>query len=150
MSVAGTPDPEYVKARRVLLDALESLAPHGGALVLVGAQAIYLQVGSGELAVAPHTTDADLVIRPSELPDSPLLGEALAKGGFSPTAQPGIWTRDGVELDLLVPEAVGGPGRRGARLGPHGRLAAGCVWWHRDADLRCPDGRGHSVPALPA
>lgn len=38
MSEAGTPDPEYVKARRVLLDALEALAPHGGALVLVGAQ----------------------------------------------------------------------------------------------------------------
>lgn len=122
--MAGAPDPEYVKARRVLLDALECLEPHGGALVLVGAQAIYLQVGSGELAVAPHTTDADLVIRPSELRDSPTLGEALARGGFSPTTQPGVWTRDGVELDLLVPEAVGGPGRRGARLGPHGRLAA--------------------------
>jgi hypothetical protein len=124
ISVAGTLDPEYVKARRVLLDALESLAPHRGALVLVGAQAIYLQVGAGELAVAPHTTDADLLIRPSDLPDSPLLGNALARGGFSPTAQPGIWTRDGVELDLLVPEAVAGPGRRGARLGPHGKAAA--------------------------
>jgi len=122
--VAGVPDPEYVKARRVLLDALESLAPHRGALVLVGAQAIYLQVAPGELAVAPHTTDADLVIRPSELPDSPRLGDALARGGFSPTAQPGIWTLDGVELDLLVPEAVAGPGRRGARLGPHGKTAA--------------------------
>lgn len=65
--MAGTPDPEYVKARRVLLDALECLAPYGGALVLVGAQAIYLQVGAGELAVAPYTTDADLVIRPSGL-----------------------------------------------------------------------------------
>jgi hypothetical protein len=122
--VDGAPDPEYVKARRVLLDALESLAPHSGALVLVGAQAIYLQVGPGELAVAPHTTDADIVIRPSELSDTPRLGSALAQGGFSPTAHPGTWTRDGVELDLLVPEAVGGPGRRGARLGPHGNAVA--------------------------
>ena len=65
--MVGAPDPEYVKARRVLLDALQSLAPQGGALVLVGAQAIYLQVGTGGLAVAPHTTDADLVIQPSEL-----------------------------------------------------------------------------------
>lgn len=124
MSVVGAPDPEYVKARRVLLDALESLAPHDGALVLVGAQAIYLQVGASHLAVAPHTTDADLVIRPSELADSPLLGEVLARGGFVPTDQPGIWTRDRVELDLLVPAAVAGPGRCGARLGPHGKTAA--------------------------
>jgi hypothetical protein len=28
--VAGTPDPEYVKTRRVLLDALECPAPHRG------------------------------------------------------------------------------------------------------------------------
>jgi len=124
MSTAGRPDPEYVKARRVLLDALESLAPHGGALVLVGAQAIYLHAGPGDLAVAPYTTDGDLCIQPAQLPDSPLLEEALRAGGFVPTGQPGVWTRDDVELDLLVPETVGGPGRRGARLGPHGNRVA--------------------------
>lgn len=122
--MAGKPDPEYIKARRVLLDALVSLAPHGDAIVLVGAQAIYLHVGSGDLAVAPYTTDGDLVIRPTELADSPLLGDALRLAGFAATGQPGIWTRDDVELDLLVPEAVGGTGRRGARLGPHGNRVA--------------------------
>jgi len=40
--MAGKPDLEYVKARRVLLDALVCLAPHADALVLVGAQAVYL------------------------------------------------------------------------------------------------------------
>lgn len=114
--MAGKPDPEYVKARRVLLDALVSLAPHEAALVLVGAQAIYLHVGPGDLAVAPYTTDGDLVIQPMGLADSPLLGDALRQAGFVATGQPGIWTRDDVELDLLVPEAVGGTGRRGARL----------------------------------
>jgi hypothetical protein len=122
--MAGKPDPEYVKARRVLLDALAALAPHSEAVVLVGAQAIYLQTGGGELAVAPYTTDGDLVIHPEKLRDSPLLEEALRSGGFEQTNQPGIWTRDGVELDLLVPAAVGGPGRRGARLGAHGQRAA--------------------------
>jgi len=122
--MAGKPDPEYVKARRVLLDALVALSSHSNALVLVGAQAIYLHVGGGELAVAPYTTDGDLVIQPEKLPDSPLLEEALGHGGFAPTGQPGTWTRDGVELDLLVPAAVGGPGRRGARLGPHGNRVA--------------------------
>lgn len=62
--MVGKPDPEYVKARRVLLDALVSLAPHAEALVLVGAQAVYQQVGEAGLAVAPYTTDGDLVIRP--------------------------------------------------------------------------------------
>ena len=46
--MAGKPDREYVEARRVLLDALVSLAPHAEALVLVGAQAVYLHVGEGD------------------------------------------------------------------------------------------------------
>lgn len=108
----------------MLLDALVSLAPHAEALVVVGAQAVYLHVGEAGLAVAPHTTDGDVVIRPTHLADAPLLEPALRDSGFTPTDQPGIWTRDDVELDLLVPEAVGGEGRRGARLGSHGNKAA--------------------------
>jgi len=39
--------------------------------------------------------------------------------------QPGVWlASEGVTIDLLVPEAVGGAGRRGARLGEHGNRAA--------------------------
>ena len=59
-----------------------------------------------------------------DLADTPLLEDALQQAGFAATEQPGIWTRDDVELDLLVPEAVGGTGRRGARLGPHGNRVA--------------------------
>lgn len=36
-------DPEYVAARGVLLDALEALAEHRNAILLVGAQAVYLR-----------------------------------------------------------------------------------------------------------
>lgn len=43
-------DPEYVEARRVLLDALEALGNHRKAVVLVGAQAIYQRVGAGNLS----------------------------------------------------------------------------------------------------
>jgi hypothetical protein len=43
-----------------LLDALVALEPHIDALVLVGAQAIYLHTGDADLAVAEYTTDADL------------------------------------------------------------------------------------------
>ena len=38
----GDPDPLYVRARSALLDATDALAVHLDAIVLVGAQAIYL------------------------------------------------------------------------------------------------------------
>ena len=38
-------DELYVIARRVLLDALAALSSHLDAIVLVGAQAVYLRVG---------------------------------------------------------------------------------------------------------
>src|SRR5258708_28910042 len=49
-------EPEYAAARIVLLDALDALAPHRPAVVVVGAQAIYLRTGSAGLAIAPFTT----------------------------------------------------------------------------------------------
>jgi hypothetical protein len=74
----GAPDPLYVTARDVLLDALEALGPHRSSLVLVGAQAIYLHTGETDIAVAPFTTDADVVIDPKGLAEQPILGDALA------------------------------------------------------------------------
>ena len=53
MPGAKAPEPEYVAARRVLLDAYEALGTHRKAVVLVGAQAIHLHVGEGDLAVTP-------------------------------------------------------------------------------------------------
>lgn len=120
----GAPDPLYVKAREILLDALEALGPHRASLVLVGAQAIYLHTGEADLAVAPYTTDADLVIDPQTLADRPDVGASLEAGGFVAGDQPGQWLKEGVRVDLMVPEAVAGPGRRGVRLGAHGKRAA--------------------------
>jgi hypothetical protein len=122
-------DPEYVAARRVLLDALAALGDHRKAVVLVGAQAIYLRVGDApqaELAVAPYTTDGDLAIDPRRLQNEPKLAEALQAARFELTVKPGTWTlaETDVQIDLLVPSALGGPGRRGARLGPHGNDVA--------------------------
>jgi hypothetical protein len=117
----------------VLLDALEGLGEQRGAIVLVGAQAIYLHTGDAELAVAPYTTDGDVVIDPSRLRDDPKLAEALGGAGFSAdTRYVGTWIMSQplegrpveVKIDLMVPEAVGGPGRRGARLGIHGNRTA--------------------------
>ena len=55
----GEPDPLYVRARRALLDAADALEAHLDAVVLVGAQAVYLQAGEADLldAGAPRTDD---------------------------------------------------------------------------------------------
>jgi hypothetical protein len=123
---AMMPPPEYVLARRVLLDALAGLAGQRDAIVLVGAQAGYLNVGDADLAVAPMTTDGDLAIDPRRLVDLPVIGEALASAGFVPGAQPGSWRGYGdVVVDLMVPSGLAlHPGRRSVDLGVHGRLAA--------------------------
>jgi hypothetical protein len=119
------PDALYVAARRVLLDALAALEPHLEGLVLVGAQASYVHTGEGDLAVAPYTTDGDLALSPSDLAAHPTLEEALLGVGFVAGDQPGRWIgSDSMVIDLMVPDALGGPGRRGARLGPHGVRSA--------------------------
>lgn len=120
-------DEQYIRARRVLLDAIEALQDQRDAVILVGAQAIYLHVGDADLAVAPFTTDADLALDPEGLTPDPKLVDAMREAGFLPSNQVGTWTseREGnVNVDLLVPEAVGGPGRRAARLGEHGNRVA--------------------------
>jgi hypothetical protein len=127
-------DPRYVAARRVLLDALEALAEHKQAVIVAGAQAVYLRTGEGEVGIAPYTTDGDLAIDPATLQDEPQIEAAMRAAHFAPSlTEPGEWlgttTVDGEELtipiDLIVPEGVAPPGgRRGARLGPHGNRAA--------------------------
>ena len=122
----GGPDLLYVRARAALLDAAEALAEQLDAVVLVGAQAIYVHTGDADFgATAPYTTDADLCVAPAELSDAPLLPELLNARGFTAGGQPGAWlSPDGIPVDLMVPDALAGPGKRGARLGPHGKRVA--------------------------
>lgn len=132
-------DELYVLARRVLLDALDALGPHRDAIVLVGAQAIYLRVGEADLAVAPFTTDGDLAIDPAVLAKIPPLEEALMKANFLPKSKDsvGIWVTKrptaqsgdaDVAVDLLVPASVSpGTGRRAADLPGHDSRAARIV-----------------------
>lgn len=132
-------DPYYVAARRVLLDALEDLAEHRDAIIVVGAQAVYLRTGAANIGVAEYTTDGDLVVASDVLADNPLLEDVMsarfdhARRGPTGAEEPGVWTRsvevDGerieIPIDLMVPEGIAPPGgTRGARLGPHGKRAA--------------------------
>jgi hypothetical protein len=124
-------EPLYVAAREVLLDALDALGEQREALILAGAQAIYIHTGAADLAVAEFTTDGDLVVNPEQLKTQPRLSEAMERAHFRSGLQPGSWLRDRtvsgiattIPVDLLVPEAVAGPGRRAARLGDHGDRA---------------------------
>ena len=122
--ILDEPAAEYVLARRVLLDVLDALGPHRDAVVLVGAQAVYLHTGDADLNVAPMTTDADIALAPDRLLDEPLLEKILLAAGFVAMPDPGSWRGTmGVAVDIMVPAALS-PGRRGARLGVHGTRVA--------------------------
>ncbi len=156
-------DPGYVAARKVLLDVLEALRDHLDAIILVGAQAVYLRTVPLP-GYTPHTTDADLSIDPDRLQPRPGLEAVMRDAGFrlkdEDTGHPeaGIWQariaaphgRDDliIPVDLIVPEAVAPPGgRRGARLGgEHGRRAArkaigleGALVDHSPVEIRALD-----------
>ena len=124
--MSGGPDLLYVRARTALLDAAEALAQQLDAIVLVGAQAVYIHTGDADfVATAPHTIDADFCVAPADLNHTPLLRDLLTARGFSPGEHPGVWiSPDGIPVDLMVPEALAGAGSRGARLGPHGNRVA--------------------------
>lgn len=132
-------DELYLVARRALLDAFAALGPHRDAIVLVGAQAVYLRVGEADLAVAPYTTDGDLAIDPAVLSEIPPLEQALREAGFFLQRRDsvGAWAtrkptranpQTEVVIDLLVPASVSpGEGRRAASLPGHDKKAARIV-----------------------
>lgn len=142
MAVMGAemsqPAPLYVAARSVLLDAVEALEPHIHAVVLVGAQAVYLRTEGLDLPVAPYTTDGDLVLDPRALGTEPDVSAAMEAAGFALATdadgfeQPGAWIAerviDGravlVPVDLIVPAGVSATKRRSARLPGHRKGAA--------------------------
>jgi len=130
--MSGAPDRQYVVARSVLLDALGALGAQREAVILVGAQAVYLHTGAVELAVAAFTTDADITLDPALLQQAPEIESAMMAAGFYRGNRVGAWvvsrdidgTPTNVEVDLMVPEAVGGAGSRAARLAGHAKNVA--------------------------
>ncbi len=127
------PDAIYVAARRVLLDALEALEPHLDAVIVVGAQAIYLRTGDTDMVMAPYTADGDLALEPARVGEEPRLEQIMHNAGFLLSGgQPGAWTKaveiDGrrihIPVDLMVPDALAPEGgRRSARIPPHDKMA---------------------------
>jgi hypothetical protein len=111
---------------------LSALGGQRDALIVVGAQAIYLHTGPTELAVPEFTVDADLTIDPARLRDAPEISSAMRAARFERGSRVGAWVvsrdvagvRVDVEVDLMVPDAVGGGGKRAARLPGHAKEVA--------------------------
>lgn len=127
MNPTGGSDDVLVRARSVLLDALIALDAHRDSVVVIGAQAIYLHTGSAPVAVAEATKDSDLGVDLRTLGDDPLIEEAMTRAGFhhDPLAgQPGSWlSPGGIPVDLMVPDAIAGKGRRSVEAPPHDKRA---------------------------
>lgn len=118
-----------VAARGALLDALDALSVHTDAVIVIGAQAIYLHTGAAPVALAEATKDSDLALDTRRLAEHPLIEDAMLAAGFHlnlEDRQPGAWLNaQGVPVDLMVPDSLaGGSGRRGARIPPHSKHAA--------------------------
>lgn len=110
---------------------MEALREHRDAIVLIGAQAIYLHTGRADVALAEATKDSDLALDTRRLADDPRIERAMSAAGFSQAVnrtQPGSWLNPaGIPVDLMVPEALAGAAasqRRGARIPPHANTAA--------------------------
>lgn len=127
--MAAEPSPLYRATRRSLLDALDALAGQHDAVILVGAQAVFLHAGEVDEAIATETKDADLAVNPELLAATPLIEEAMRTAGFDLDArhpQPGTWiSSDGMPVDLLIPDAVSGRTGRGrsGRIKPHSNMS---------------------------
>lgn len=121
MSPTGDSD-LLVAARGALLDALEALHAHRRAVIVIGAQAIYLHTGAGEVGLAEATKDSDLALDTRILPSEPLLERAMTAAGFRrdlQSSQPGSWLNSvGIPVDLMVPEIAGWPIRLAGRSNP--------------------------------
>ncbi|MDN5876311.1 MAG: hypothetical protein L0J17_06965 [Brevibacterium sp.] len=118
-------DTVLIRARTILLDALEALADQQDAVIVIGAQAVYLRTGALNVALAESTKGSDVTLDPRLLNDVPHLESVMRAAGFLPLDQPGSWARAfGIPIDLMVPEAMAGRGRRGARIPPHDKRAA--------------------------
>lgn len=75
-------DDILVRSRAALLDALGALDAHRDAVIVIGAQAIYLRTTGSPVALAETTKDSDLALDPRALEDEPFLEKAMSNAGF--------------------------------------------------------------------
>lgn len=163
IDLSPAPDKGLVLARTVLLTGLSVLGPQREALTVVGAQAVFEHTRGRTDIPFTLTIDADTSVAPSLVDPSFDIGRAMAAAGFiAHHDRPGIWGLPGlgdktVGFDLLVPGAVAGPGRRGARVPGQDRHAIGradglelSLLDREERVISALDGPGRSVEAYVA
>lgn len=115
-------------SRRLLIDTIRHLEPFRDSLTVIGAHAVFARVQD----VIPEmlmqsTNDADLAVNPAFVTPQPVIIALMAEAGLEPASadRPGIYgykresSTPQVErttIDLIVPEAYAGAGRRAARI----------------------------------
>jgi len=115
-------------SRRLLVDTVQALTPFQDAVTVVGAHAIHIWIeqtwGKSEMQA---TRDGDIVLNPRFVTEDPKLIDLMASIGIIPILEdrPGIYgykdeiAKEWIQrttVDLIVPEAYAGPGRRAARI----------------------------------
>jgi len=111
-------------SRAVLLDVLEALGDQRDAVIVVGAQAVYMHTGAIEMAVPEFTLDADITFDPALVLAIPEIEAAMLEAQFERGNSVGVWIASRtvagvparVEVDLMVPDAVGGPRQTGCPI----------------------------------
>jgi hypothetical protein len=112
----------------MLVDTLRALADFDEAITVVGAHAVHVWVqGAWGPIDMQATRDADLAVNPVFVAPDPKLLDLMEHIGTVPALpdRPGVYgyqAESGLPLaqrttiDLIVPEAFAGPGRRAARI----------------------------------
>lgn len=115
-------------SRRLLIDAINALEEFGRSATVVGAHAVHVWVEQAWGPVEMEATrDGDVAINPVLVAESPKLVELMRGIGAVPAMpdRPGVYGyasesdlpfAERVTVDLIVPEAYAGPGRRAARI----------------------------------
>lgn len=88
MKMTGGDSESLFIRREALLDALEALEKQRDALIVIGAQAVYLRTGDLDVALAPATKDSDFSLDPRALQDDPLIEQAISLLASCPTSNP--------------------------------------------------------------
>lgn len=134
-----TISPEYVLARRVLLDFLEAMGDHCDSLILVGSQSLYFHIDHNDLEGFPlYTNDGDVILDTTLLSDDPRIEEALQQAGFTQhlvpgtnEIKPGSWHGiGGIPIDVMVTRSQSNRSKATARtpkIPPHHQFAARTV-----------------------
>ena len=126
-------------SRRLLIDTIRALAEFGGAITVVGAHAVHVWAQDVLGPVDMQATrDADVVVNPVLVTPDPKLLDIMQGIGVTPALpdRPGIYgytdestltLAERTTIDLIVPEAYAGPGRRAARIAGQQHAASRAV-----------------------